>query len=107
MTETMKPKEIYFDDLVKGNILSFLPSLNDFKLGTFYNRIKNFCNGNGVILFSDSISFIKKDKEGQYISFVLNNILKPNEKLLGMNTRFFNNSNVFRPTYLITHNNCH
>ena len=25
MTDTMKAKEIYFDDLVKDNILSFLP----------------------------------------------------------------------------------
>jgi hypothetical protein len=39
MTETIKPKEIYFDDLVKGNIFSYLPSLNDFKLGTFYNKM--------------------------------------------------------------------
>jgi len=134
MTETMKPKEIYFDDLVKGNILSFLPSLNDFKLGTFYNKMFFFDDETfriseeyytititkitkcyvyfKVDLQPDIEPFelkkkIKKDKEGQYVSFVLNNILKPNEKLLGMNTRFFNNSNVFRPTYLITHNNCH
>ena len=39
MTETMmEPKQFYFDDLVKDNILSFIPTKEYFKLGTFYNK---------------------------------------------------------------------
>ena len=40
MTETMtEPKQFYFDDLVKDNILSFLPSKEYFKVGQFYNKM--------------------------------------------------------------------
>jgi len=40
MTETMtEPKQVYFDELVKGNILSFIPTKENFNLGTFYNKI--------------------------------------------------------------------
>ena len=40
MTETMtEPKQVYFDELVKGNILSFIPTKENFNLGTFYNKM--------------------------------------------------------------------
>jgi len=124
-------KKIYFDDLVKENILSFLPSKKYFKLGTFYNKMFFFDEENHKVseeyysinitkitrcyvyfrveLQPDIEPFIlkkkkKKDEEGEYVAFIPNDICKPNEKLLAANTQFFHQSDTFRPDFLITEN---
>ena len=47
----------------------------------------------------------RKDDKGEYVKFISNDVKKENEKLLAMNTEFFHNSDVFRPKFLIKHNN--
>ena len=39
MTEIVKAKQFYFDDLVKDNILSFIPTKEYLKVGQFYNKM--------------------------------------------------------------------
>ena len=43
--------------------------------------------------------------KGEYVKFIRNDEKKQNEKLLAMNTKFFHSSDVFRPEFLIKHNN--
>ena len=132
MTETMtEPKQFYFDELVKGNILSFMPTKEYFKKGTFYNKMfffddetfrisEEYCTitimkiTNCYIYFlielqPDIDPFIiqkkkKKDDKGDYVKFIANDEKKQNEKLLAINTEFFDDSDVFRPEFLIPHN---
>ena len=132
MTETMtEPKQFYFDDLVKDNVLSFLPSKDYFKMGQFYNKMFFFADEFFRIseeyysitiikitkcyiyflvdLQPDIDPFIlqkkkKKDDKGEYVKFICNDEKKQNEKLLAMNTEFFHSSNVFRPSFLDTDN---
>ena len=133
MTETMtEPKQFYFDELVKGNILSFLPTKENFKLGQFYNKMFFFDDETFRIseeyypitiikitkcyiyflieLQPDIDPFIlqkkqRTDDKGDYVKFISNDEKKQNEKLLAMNTQFFHSSDVFRPEFLIKHNN--
>jgi hypothetical protein len=134
MAETMtEPKQFYFDDLVKGNILSFLPTKEYFKKGTFYNKIFFFDDDTFRIseeyytitimkitkcyiyflieLQPDIDPFIiqkkkkKKDDKGDYVKFIANDEKKQNEKILAMNIEFFHGSDVLRPEFLIKHNN--
>ena len=132
MTETMtEPKQFYFDDLVKDNVLSFLPSKDYFKMGQFYNKMFFFDDETFRIseeYYSITIIKITKcyiyflvdlqpdidpfilqkkkrtDDKGDYVKFICNDEKKQNEKLLAMNTEFFHSSNVFRPSFLDTDN---
>ena len=110
MTETMmEPKQFYFDDLVKDNILSFLPSKEYFKVGQFYNKMFFFDDETFRIseeyysitimkitkcyiyflieLQPDIDPFIiqkkkkKKDDKGDYVKFIANDEKKQNEKI--------------------------
>ena len=109
MTETMtEPKQFYFDDLVKGNILSFLPTKEHFKKGIFYNKMfffddetfrisEEYCTitimkiTNCYIYFlielqPDIDPFIiqkkkKKDDKGDHVKFIANDEKKQNEKI--------------------------
>ena len=132
MTETMtEQKHFYIDDLVKGNIVSFIPTKDNFKLGTFYNKMFFFDDETFIIseeYYSITIMKITKcyiyflvdlqpdidpfmlqkkkrtDDKGEYVKFISYDEKKQNKKLLAMNTEFFHGSDVFRPEFLKTDN---
>ena len=121
-------KNIYLDNLIKENIFSYLPK-NRFKEGIFYSPM-NFYDYEINDMIIENYEFnitkitkhflflkiklqpedeeiilkkkIKKDEEGDYITFNDSLRINKNESLLYLNTCIFFNSATFRPKYLKT-----
>jgi len=119
-------KDIYFDNLIKNNIFSYLPK-NKFKEGQFYTPM-NFYDYDEcdtivedytftitkitkhflylkIILQPDDEPFIlkkkkKSDKDGEYIKFIDSFNVNEKESLLYLNTCIFFNSPFFRAEFL-------
>jgi hypothetical protein len=119
-------KNIYLDNLIKENIFSYLPK-NKFKEGVFYSPMNFYDNElNDMIVENYEFNItkktkhflfvkiklqpedeeiilkkkIKKDEEGDYITFNDSLRMNKNESLLYLNTCIFFNSATFRPKYL-------
>jgi hypothetical protein len=117
---------IYFDDLIKNTIFSYLPK-NKFKEGQFYTPM-NFYDYELCDTVVEDYKFIitkmtkhfiflkiqlqpdeeplifkkkiKIDKEGEYIKFIDSFNVNKNESLLYLNTFLFFNCPFFRPEFL-------
>jgi hypothetical protein len=119
-------KNIYLDSLIKENIFSYLPK-NKFKEGFFYSPMNFYDNElNDMIVENYEFNItkktkhflfvkiklqpedeeiilkkkIKKDEEGDYITFNDSLRMNKNESLLYLNSCIFFNSATFRPKYL-------
>ena len=121
-------KNVYLDNLIKDNIFSYLPK-NKFMEGIFYSPMNFYDNElNDMIVENYEFNItkktkhflflkiklqpedeeiilkkkIKKDEEGDYITFNDSLRINKNESLLYLNTCIFFNSATFRPKYLKT-----
>ena len=119
-------KNVYLDNLIKENIFSYLPK-NKFMEGIFYSPMNFYDNElNDMIVENYEFNItkktkhflflkiklqpedeeiilkkkIKKDEEGDYITFNDSLRINKNESLLYLNTCIFFNSATFRPKYL-------